>query len=105
MPGAYHCRRRRKVRQKAPGQRQRPSCEDVPDSPARRTPSSESSCANLLLNIGCESKLLSCMRKPELGKSGLAVRYWLFAIGCSSFAVRELRERRARDAPLIANDE
>src|ERR1035438_5129035 len=29
--------------------------------------------------IGCESKLLSCMRRPELGKSGLAVRNWPFA--------------------------
>src|ERR1017187_1428061 len=105
MQGACHCRRRRKARRKAQGQQRRPSREDVPDPPARRAPSPESSCANLLLNIGCESKLLSCMRKPELGKSGLAVRYWLFAVRRSPFAVCESRERRARDTPLIANDE
>jgi hypothetical protein len=53
------------------------------------------------------------MRKPELGKSGLAVRYWLLAIGFSLLAVRRSpfanRESEGRATPAnskrrIAND-
>jgi hypothetical protein len=48
------------------------------------------------------------MRKPELGKSGLAVRYWLFAVAIrksqARIAAAKGERRPANSKRRIAND-